>query len=84
MGEANPSPERAEEIARGLNKRQRDVMGSFRPEVYAINFHRDRVKDLVELGLLEWLPPVWGNETNWGATPLGLAVAKHLKGKTDE
>jgi len=37
------------------------------------------VERLVKLGLLEWLPPMWGNATNWGATKLGLAVAAILK-----
>lgn len=62
-----------------LTKAQREIMRSYTPETYAINFPRDRVQGLVELGLLEWLPPVWGNANNWGATPLGLAVAQHLQ-----
>lgn len=61
-----------------LTKAQRQIMRSFTPETYAINFPRDRVQALVNLGYLEWLPPVWGNAHNWGATPLGLSVAQHL------
>lgn len=66
------------ERAAKLTKAQRQIMCSYTPETYAINFPRDRVEGLVKLGLLEWLPPVWGNAHNWGATPLGLAVARHL------
>jgi hypothetical protein len=69
----------AARIASKLTKAQREIMRSYTPETYAINFPRDRVQGLVQLGLLEWLPPVWGNAHNWGATLLGLAVAQHLK-----
>lgn len=69
----------AKAIAARLSRPQRDIMRSYGPEVYAINFPRDRVNGLVDLGLLEWLPPVWGNANNWGATKLGLEVAAHLK-----
>lgn len=61
-----------------LTKAQRQIMRSYTRETYAINFPRDRVQGLVKFGLLEWLPPVWGNAHNWGATPLGLAVAQYL------
>ena len=66
------------ERAAKLTKAQREIMRSFTPQTYAINFPRDRVQGLVKLGLLEWLPPVWGNAHNWGATPEGLAVANYL------
>lgn len=76
--------DQAAAFASRLTKPQREIMRSFTPEVYAINFPRDRVAKLVELGLLEWLPPVWGNANNWGATPLGLAVAAQLNGPASD
>ena len=102
MGEANPSPERAEEIARGLTKAQIAVVLSLKRE--PIEYH-----DLKEAARARMLPSeefypaaVWMHHapmseladsfdehnghhlyTYYCITPLGLAVAKHLKGKTD-
>ena len=71
-------PNEVREAMARLTKQQRDIMSSYTPQTYAINFPRDRVKGLVDMGLLEWLPPVWGNAHNWGATPLGREVAALL------
>lgn len=73
------TPSSMVERAAILTKAEREIMLSFTPETYAINFPRDRVKRLVKLGLLEWLPPVWGNATNWGATPQGREIIAALK-----
>jgi hypothetical protein len=79
--EAGSQAGEAAEVARGLSEEQRSVMRLYTPETYAFNFHRDRVEALVDLGLLEWVPPVWGDANNWGARPLGLAVASLLRSK---
>ena len=71
--------DKAAEIALGLTEAQRDVLRAYTPATYAINFPQGRVQQLVDVGMLEWTPPVWGNENNWSITPLGSAVAEILK-----
>lgn len=43
----------------------------FTPGVYAICLPRDIGKSLEKKGLVDWVPPVWGNDPNWQITDAG-------------
>jgi len=67
--------ERERELEKSLTSEQRRALVSLnRPEVYAICLDRTVGRELENMGLAEWLPPVWGNTPHWGITDAGRAL----------
>lgn len=58
-----------------LTADQQALLEMFRnPLTYAVEMNRDAAAPLVSAGLLEWLPPMWGNTPNYGITDAGRAL----------
>ena len=87
MGEANPSPERAEEIARELGPQHYLIRWLSEADTSLYGECEGRDFDAIHSAMLVTFVsrerPLNGY-SRVALTPLGLAVAKHLKGKTDE
>jgi len=56
----------------------------FKPDTYAICFSNEIGRSLESQGLVEWVPPVWGNANNWRITPRGRAARRARKDKPNE
>lgn len=54
------------------------ILKMYGKDTYAINIARAAAQPMVDAGLLEWLPPVWGNSSNYGITEAGKTVALQI------
>lgn len=61
-----------------LSPEELSALRMFQPQTYAINLDRPVGKSLAEKGLVEWVPPVWGNSPNWAITDAGRETLTKL------
>lgn len=54
-----------------LTKDELASLKLFGPQTYAICLGREIGRALEAKGLVEWVPPVWGNAANWSITEVG-------------
>lgn len=54
-----------------ITQSQKEILRMFKPNTYAINLHPQDAQPLCDLGLLEWVPPVWGSAPNYAITDKG-------------
>jgi len=65
-----------------LTKTQIGLLKLYRPETYAIHLGRDVGSELEKLGLVEWVPPVWGNSYQYRITEAGKLVVEKYKNES--